>query len=457
MNVEYRSIDPSTDEVLNTFSLTSSAEALRAVERANRASKLWRRTDPAVRSEALRRLAQGLREGRSELAVLMAKEMGKPLPQGEAEIDKCAWACDYYADQGPEFLRRQEVPTDATRSYVAVEPLGVILAIMPWNFPFWQIVRCLTPSLLAGNAVLFKPAPTVGGCAEATTALVRDAGFPPDLFTHLFLTNEGVEELIALPLIRGVTLTGSTRAGRSVAARAGQFLKKTVMELGGSDAYVILDDADVESAASTCVASRLINSGQSCIAAKRFIVTKKNREAFERAVVREMNRTSFGPPLRGTFGIGPLARKDLRDTLHRQVECSVAGGALRLLGGQVPPGPGAFYPPTVLTDVRPGQPAFDEETFGPVAAVVPADNEEEALTLANATSYGLGAAVFSRDASRAERMARERLEAGSCFVNAFVKSDPRLPFGGVKESGYGRELSAYGMFEFVNVKTIYVH
>ena len=326
---------------------------------------------------------------------------------------------------------------------------------MPWNFPLWQVFRFAAPALMAGNAGLLKHAANVTGTALAIESVLRDAGFPPPLFRALLIGSDRVAGVIEAREVKAVTLTGSTPAGRSVAARAGAVLKKTVLELGGSDPYVVLEDADLDAAAETCALSRLINGGQSCIAAKRFIVVEPVRRAFEERLVERMRARKVGDPLADGTDLGPLARADLRDSLHQQVEKSVAAGARVLLGGEVPKGPGAFYPPTVLTDVRKGMPAHDEETFGPVAAVIAAKDEAEAIRIANDSPFGLGAAVFTRDAARGERVARE-LEAGNCFVNALVRSDPRLPFGGVKESGYGRELADFGIREFVNIKTIYI-
>ncbi len=451
-----RSVNPTTGARLAEYD-EHDDDALRLMLlEASCAFEGWRRTDFARRAEALRRAADGLETRRDELARLMALEMGKPLTQGRAEVDKCAGVCRYYAEHGAALLAPQSVATEASRSFVAFAPLGTVLAIMPWNVPLWQVFRVAAPALLAGNAGLLKHASNVSGCALAIEEILHSAGFPRPLFRTLLLSPLRVGALIDAPQVKAVTLTGSTPAGRSVAARAGAALKKTVLELGGSDPYVILADAELDEAAEACAASRLINGGQSCIAAKRFIVVESVRAAFEERLLERLRARRVGDPLDPSTDVGPLARHDLRDELRRQVERSVDLGARVLLGGEVPTGPGAFYPPTLLSGVTAGMPAHDDELFGPVAAVIAARDEADALRLANASSFGLGAAVFTRDAARGEQLALHELEAGSCFVNTFVRSDPRLPFGGIKESGYGRELSSFGLREFVNVKTVWV-
>jgi succinate-semialdehyde dehydrogenase / glutarate-semialdehyde dehydrogenase len=448
-----QSVDPATGEVVATYPEHSVTEARRIVEGAAAAQTQWKRVGFPERAALLRRAAGVLRRDKEQHALLMAREMGKPLDQGRAEVEKCATCCDYFAEHGESLLREEEIRTEATRSYVLFQPLGVLLAIMPWNFPFWQVVRAVAPTLMAGNAVVLKHASNVCGCALAVESAFREAGSPEGLFRALLIPSQHVAELIAHPGVRAVTLTGSTEAGKSVAAAAGAHLKKTVLELGGSDPYVVLDDADLVAAAEVCAASRLINSGQSCIAAKRFIVMRSVREEFEHLLAERLTARKIGNPIEPGTQIGPLARRDLRDALHNQVERSVSAGATLFAAGHVPPGPGAWYPATVLTNVRPGLAAFDEETFGPVAAIIEAENEEDAIALANQSVFGLGAAVFTRDAARGERMAAQ-FEAGCCFINDFVRSDPRLPFGGIKASGYGRELSVFGIREFVNIKTV---
>jgi succinate-semialdehyde dehydrogenase/glutarate-semialdehyde dehydrogenase len=451
-----RSIDPATGTVVREYEEADAGKVASALELADRAAAGWRSRTFTERSQVIRRAAALLRERAPEHAALMASEMGKPLAQGRAECEKCATACDYFAENAARFLAQEPLSTDASRSYVTFNPLGVVLAVMPWNFPFWQVFRFAAPTLMAGNAGILKHASNVSGCALAIEALLRDAGVPEGVFTTLLVGPSAVAGMIASPHVHAVTLTGSTPAGRSVAEAAGRALKKSVLELGGSDPYIVLEDADLDLAAETCAAARLVNSGQSCIAGKRFIPVEAIRARFTERFVERMRRAKFGDPRDPASDIGPLARHDLRDQLHAQVQGSMDRGARLLLGGKVPPGPGAFYPPTVLEGVRAGMPAHDEELFGPVAAIIPARDEADAIRIANHSSFGLGAAVFTRDVARGERIAAEQLEAGSCFVNAQVHSDPRLPFGGIKESGYGRELAAYGIKEFVNVKTVYV-
>jgi succinate-semialdehyde dehydrogenase/glutarate-semialdehyde dehydrogenase len=451
-----QSINPATDELVREYPEASEKDVAMALAEASCAAAGWKRTSFADRAPKMRRAADLLDERKEELARLMAVEMGKPLAGGRSEAEKCAWVCRYYADNAERFLAPEPADTDARKSFVAFLSLGPVLAVMPWNFPFWQVFRFAAPALMAGNAGLLKHSANVTGCALAIEQTFRDAGFPPPLFRALLVASKRVAGIIAAPEVKAVTLTGSTPAGRAVASKAGEMLKKTVLELGGSDPYVVLEDADLEAASETCVASRLINSGQSCIAAKRFIVVEPVRKRFEELFVEKMRARKMGDPLQPGIDVGPQARRDLRDDLHRQVQQSVKAGAKLLLGGQVPAGRGAFYPPTVLTGVRKGMPAYDEETFGPVAAIIAAKNEEDAVRQANDSPFGLGAAVFTADLERGERLAVEELEAGSCFVNASVKSDPRLPFGGIKESGYGRELAVFGIREFVNIKTVYV-
>ncbi len=451
-----RSINPATDALIREYPAHSSAEVVQIADAAHAAFLGWRRSGFPERADRMLALAQRLRARREDCAALMTAEMGKPIAAARAEIDKCAWVCEYYAAHAQQMLAPEPVATEAERSFVAFNPLGVILAVMPWNFPFWQVFRFVAPALMAGNAALLKHASNVTGCALLIEALVREAGFPEHLFRTLLIGSRQVEAVIAHSRVMAVTLTGSEAAGRAVARAAGECLKKTVLELGGSDAYIVLEDADLEVAVNACVTARLVNTGQSCIAAKRFIVVAPVLEAFERQVVARMQAMVMGDPRHENTQLGPLARADLRDQLHEQVQLSLERGARVLLGGEIPDGPGAFYPATVLTDVQPGMPAHDEELFGPVAAIIPVHDQAEALRVANDSDFGLGGAVFTRDRARGEQLAAEAIEAGFVAVNDFVRSDPRLPFGGIKLSGYGRELSHFGIREFVNIKSVYV-
>ena len=451
-----RTTNPATGEPGKSHDELPAESIPSVLEATAAAAKEWGLRPIAERSSLVRAAAGVLRARADELAALMAEEMGKPVGAGRSEIEKCAWVCEFYADHGAAFLADDEIASDARRSYVHFAPLGVVLAVMPWNFPFWQVFRFASPALVAGNGGVLKHASNVPGCALAIESVLGEAGVPDDVFRTLLISSDQVADVIESPHVRAVTLTGSTPAGRAVAAASGKALKKTVLELGGSDPYVVLEDADIATAAEACVTGRMVNTGQSCIAAKRWIVVRAVLDEFCSAVVERMRNQKVGDPREESTEVGPMAREDLRDELHEQVQKSVAAGARLLLGGEVPDRAGAWYPPTVLTDVGPGMPAYDEETFGPVAAILPVADEEEAVRVANDSPFGLGAAVFTRDLERGERIAAERLEAGSCFVNTFVRSDPRLPFGGIGESGYGRELGSYGIREFVNAKTVYL-
>lgn len=451
-----KTINPATGAVLEEYKEMDMEEIGSIIRRANEEQKEWKEKTFNVRAGYLRKVAEILKERKHDLADLMAKEMGKPLAQGVGEAEKCAWVCEYYAENAEAFLEDDVIETDASKSYVTFNPLGVVLAIMPWNFPFWQLFRFAAPALMAGNGAILKHSANTTGCALEIEKIIHEAGIPKDLFRTIVRDKTGMKEVIQHKGIAAVTLTGSTRAGKAVAAQAGETLKKTVLELGGSDPYVILEDADIKKAAETCATSRLINSGQSCIAAKRFVVHDKVYDEFVEEFSQIMSSKKVGDPFDEDTDIGPQARKDLRDELHEQVQQSVKNGAKLTLGGQKPEDDGAYYPVTILENVGPGMPAYEEELFGPVAAIIRVKDEQEAIEVANDTSFGLGAAVFSGDEKRAEQIAAEKLEAGCCFVNEFVKSDPRLPFGGIKQSGYGRELSLYGIREFVNAKTVYI-
>jgi len=452
----FQSINPASGTPVSSYEEMQRAEVSKIVEQAHSAFLGWRRTPFRDRAVPLKKAGQILRDKSKEYGRLMAEEMGKPFKDGIAEAEKCATACDYFAEHAEKFLASEDIATDAKRSFVTFQPLGVVLAVMPWNFPFWQVFRFAAPALMAGNAGVLKHASNVPGCALAIEQIFKDAGFPQNLFRTLMIGSKEVNAVIENPLVRAVTLTGSTPAGRAVAAKAGECLKKTVLELGGSDAYIIMDDADIEQAAAIAAKGRLVNSGQSCIAAKRFIVTEKTRARFEQALVKKMQAAKVGDPMAEGTQVGPMARKDLRDDLHKQVEASIRKGAKLLCGGEIPKGEGAFYPPTVLTSVTKGMPAYDEELFGPVAAIITVQDEKQAISVANDSEFGLGGAVIGKDIARAEKIAAEEIEAGCVFVNDAVRSDPRLPFGGVKDSGYGRELSQFGIREFVNVKTVFI-
>ncbi len=451
-----KSINPATDEEIKSYQVMDEIEIAKIISLSNSDFLSWKETGFSERTLKMKRAAEILRQKRDSLGKLMTLEMGKPILQSKSEIEKCAWVCDYFADNAERFLSDEVIATEASKSFVTFRPLGAVLAVMPWNFPFWQVFRFAAPNLMAGNAGILKHSSNVTGCALAIEEIFREAGFPDNIFRTLIVPSKRIKEIIENKNIRAVTITGSVAAGKSVAGLAGSVLKKTVLELGGSDPYLILKDADLEQASGTCVVSRLINGGQSCIAAKRFIVVEDVYKEFERLFLQKMGKRKMGNPLDTANDLGPQARTDLRDELHEQVERSIRLGAKLLLGGYIPDMKGAYYPPTVLADVRPGMPAYDEELFGPVAALIRVKNEEEGIRTANDSNFGLGAAVFTSDIKRGEIIAKEKINSGSCFVNEFVKSDPRLPFGGINESGYGRELSAIGIKEFVNIKTVYL-
>ena len=450
------SFNPTDGQLLAEYEETNSEDVIRHIDSAARLQAEWAGVSIPERAIPMLRLGELLEESRDELAGLMADEMGKPLAQGRAEADKCAWVCRHYAEKAERILADEHIDADRSRSYLAYRPLGVVLAVMPWNFPLWQVYRFFAPALMAGNAGILKHASNVTGCALAIDRLAVEAGFPDGLFRTLVLPSSRVDEALEHPSIVAVTLTGSDPAGRAVASKAGSLLKKSVLELGGSDPYIVLADADLHAAAATCSTSRLINGGQSCIAAKRFIAEESVVEEFTQLLAADMANAVMGDPRDPSTTLGPMARVDLRDQLHDQVERSVTAGARLVLGGEVPPGPGAFYPATLLAGVREGMAVYHEETFGPVAAVISARDLDDAVRIANDTEFGLGAAIFTSDVELGEAVARDRLQAGACFVNAFVASDPRLPFGGIKMSGYGRELSDIGMREFLNAKTVVV-
>jgi succinate-semialdehyde dehydrogenase/glutarate-semialdehyde dehydrogenase len=449
------SINPATEEVLATFEELKPEQIEDAIASAHRAWKSWSRTTLTKRGRAMHRAASFLRENKQRYSRLISMEMGKPLVEAESEIEKCAWACDFFADNAEHFLSPQQIKSNATESYVAFEPLGVLLAIMPWNFPFWQVFRFAAPAVMAGNTALLKHASNVPQCSLAIEEVFRESGLPEGAFRSLMIKGSAVESIIADPRVKAISLTGSSATGAHVASLAGRAIKKCVLELGGSDPFIVLADADLPAAAAMAVRSRFQNVGQSCIAAKRFIVVQQVAEEFERLFAGEVSTLKVGDPLERGSQIGPMARGDLRDALDEQVRLSMKQGANALVGGERISGPGYFYAPTVLSEVSLEMPVCAEETFGPVAAVIRVKDVDEAITRANDTPFGLGANLWTRDIDAARELAR-RIEAGSVFINGMVASDPRLPFGGVKQSGYGRELSEFGIREFVNIQTVWI-
>ncbi|HCE58427.1 MAG TPA: succinate-semialdehyde dehydrogenase [Prolixibacteraceae bacterium] len=451
-----KSVNPYTGKKVNAFETHSPQGTGQIINSVDKAFRTWKNTTFSQRAAFLLNIASLLRSKKEELAKLMAIEMGKVIREGVAEIEKCAWVCEYYAQNAETMLENETIETQYSASYISYQPLGTILAVMPWNFPFWQVFRFLAPTLMAGNTAVLKHASNVPGCAMVIEELIREAGLPENVFRTLLVGSSQVESVIRHPVVKAVSLTGSTPAGRSVAAIAGSELKKCVLELGGSDPYLILKDAALEQSAIVCAISRLLNAGQSCIAAKRFIVVEDVYTHFLEHFAHQMNEARFGDPCDPEITMGPLARTDLRDELHQQVLDSVKKGAEIVLGGEIPNLKGAFYPPTILENVKPGMPAYDDELFGPVASVIRVKNEAEAVKVANDNPFGLGAAIFTKDTISGSRIAELQLDAGCCFVNDFVKSDPRLPFGAIKQSGFGRELSLHGIREFVNVKTVVV-
>ena len=449
------SVNPATEEVLARFDVMSDRDVDRALEGADRAFRAWRATPFRQRADRLRALSRLLRGNAERYARLMALEMGKPIFEARAEVEKCAWNADFYADHGEEFLRDLTIATNAKRSVVAFEPLGVVLAVMPWNFPFWQVIRFAVPALMAGNAAVLKHASNVPQSALALEELMREAEFPDGLFRTLLIQGSAAERIIEDDRVRAVTLTGSSATGRRIAEIAGRSLKKAVLELGGSDPFIVLADADLAAAGTNAARARNQNNGQSCIAAKRFIVVESVGSEFERRFADAVRALKVGDPIDPATNVGPLARADLREALERQVRESVRMGARVVVGGRRWGERGYFYEPTILADVTDAMPVFQEETFGPVAAIRVVRDADEAVRIANDTPYGLGASLWTRDAALGERLARS-IEAGNVFVNGMVASDPRLPFGGVKQSGFGRGLSEFGIREFVNIQTIWI-
>jgi succinate-semialdehyde dehydrogenase / glutarate-semialdehyde dehydrogenase len=451
-----KSVNPATEEVISTYEEMDDNTLNDVLNKNYQEFLKWKKVPLKERGDLMRKASGVLRSRKNTIARMMTMEMGKLYHQSKSEVDKCAWVCEHYADYTEEYIKDEMVKTEASKSFIAYQPLGPVLAIMPWNFPLWQVIRFAAPALMAGNSGVLKHASNVTGSALLIEEVFREAGFPEDLFRTIIVPSGRVSAVINNKNIQAVTLTGSVAAGKSVAAAAGKALKKTVLELGGSDPYIILEDADLESAAETCVVSRLINNGQSCIAAKRFIVLEEVYDKFEELFISKMSNKSMGDPFFENTELGPLASITSRDELHEQVTESVKKGAVVLTGGTVPNLKGAYYPATILSNITPGMPAYKDELFGPVASLIKVKDEEEAISVANDTVFGLGASVFTGDIKRGEEIARSGLHAGCCFVNEYVRSDPRLPFGGVKESGYGRELSYFGIREFMNIKSVYI-
>ncbi|MEV4737546.1 NAD-dependent succinate-semialdehyde dehydrogenase [Microbacterium sp. LWO14-1.2] len=450
------SVNPATEETVATFELHTPEQLEQKLDAAVAAQKSWRRTSIEDRTALLRRIAEVLREGKEEYAQIITREMGKPIVEARAEVEKCAVTLDYYAEQAPKFLANERIASNATESAVVFDPLGVVLAIMPWNYPFWQFFRFAAPALAAGNAPFLKHANNVPAAAVAVEEIVRKAGAPEGLCTTVLIESNRVAALIEDDRIAAVTLTGSTEVGRIVASQAGKALKKQVLELGGSDPFIVLEGADIAEAAKVAVKARFTNVGQSCVNAKRFIVEDAVADEFVAAFVEHAAALKIGDPFEDDTNIGPMARGNLRDELHDQVLRTLEHGRTVLkLGGAPLDGPGYFYPPTVIDYVEPGDTAFEEETFGPVAAIIRAKNADHAVELANDTEFGLGAALWTQDLDLARKLTRQ-IDAGAVFVNGMVASDARLPFGGIKASGYGRELGDYGLREFVNIKTVWI-
>ncbi|MBW1917150.1 MAG: NAD-dependent succinate-semialdehyde dehydrogenase [Deltaproteobacteria bacterium] len=450
-----QSINPATGQVIKQYPEHHLWECQDILLRVDKAWKSWKSTSFSERAALTKRVGQALLAHQDQYAQLITQEMGKIIKTARAEVEKCAFICDYYADNAEAMLADEAIPLESGRSFVSFEPIGVVLGIMPWNFPFWQVCRYAVPALIAGNACVLKHASNVPGCALALEEVFRQAGFPEDIFRTLLIPGSQVEPLIGHEVIKGVALTGSEKAGSQVAAAAGRHLKKTVMELGGTDPFVVLEDADFDLCCTLAVKARMQNAGQTCIAAKRFIVLEKVAAAFEARHKQLVENLVVGDPLKEETNLGPLARADLREQLHQQVQDSIKMGARLVTGGKSLDGPGFYYTPTILAEVKKGMPVYDQETFGPVSALITVKDEEEAIAVANDSPYGLGGSIWTRDLKRGERLAR-RIESGTVVVNTMTKSDPRLPFGGVKRSGYGREMSHYGIKEFVNIKTIYI-
>jgi len=450
-----KSINPFDGSVIREYREHDDNDVVATIDAAWQAFQCWRDVGFKEKSDLMKRVASLLKDNVEEYARLITQEMGKIIRESRAEVEKCAWVCNYYAENAEQFLSKIKIISDASNSFVRFDPLGPILAIMPWNFPFWQVFRFAAPGLMAGNTAVMKLASNVPGCSLAIESIFREAGYPENVFSSLLVPSSRIETIIRDNRIKAVTLTGSEPAGKSVAAIAGDQIKKSVLELGGSDPFIVLEDADISKCSTTAVQARMLNAGQSCIAAKRFIVVKSKLEEFEHRQQDLISKLKIGDPLDESTDIGPLARPDLVDELHDLVIKSISAGANLVIGGEPVAGKGSFYRPTVLSDVQKGMPVYEEETFGPVTAIIPAENEADAIRIANDSNFGLGASLWTEDLEKAERLVKQ-IESGAVFVNGMVKSDPRLPFGGIKNSGYGRELSDFGIKEFVNIKTVWM-
>ncbi len=450
-----QSLNPATGEIIKTFEEYSDQQVEEMLARAQSIHEEWRRTSFAHRKERLLKAAEILKRDARKYGEIITREMGKPIKQAQAEVAKCAWVCEYYAQEAEAMLAKEIIETDASSSYVRFDPLGIILAVMPWNFPFWQVFRFAAPALMAGNVCILKHASNVPQSALAIQEIFEEAGFPKGAFQSLLISSSKVETLIQDDRVKATTLTGSEFAGSQVAMLSGKSIKKSVLELGGSDPFIVLEDAELALASDTAATARLQNTGQSCIAAKRFILVESVAEEFVAAFKAKFESAIVGNPMDESTNIGPLATEKIRDEVAEQVKQSISMGATAVTGASIPDLPGAYYAPTILKDLVPGMPAYEQEIFGPVASVIIVKDEEEAIQVANNSQFGLGASIWTKDIERAQNMAA-RIEAGSVFINGMVKSDPRLPFGGIKKSGFGRELSHYGIKEFVNIKTVWV-